>query len=353
MNSAIVLLICVPLFTEPAAPQRAQHRNALVPHAVRASRRPASLSNSDSGSHEVRLGGREYIYLSAWARAKRLDLRWAKRDETLLLSNRSTRLLFNIDSREAEINGIQVWLSFGPVLHGGAVCLAKLDLETTVQPILIPPRNQAREKIKTICLDPGHGGKDPGYCVGPNQEKKYALLLANEVRQQLGQSGLKVVLTRTQDNFIELPVRPDIANRKKADLFVSLHFNASETERNSVQGAQVFCLTPAGAASTNSQGEGGGAGWCAGNRCNEKNFLLAFQLQKALTGELSVQDRGVRRARFAVLRDAQMPAVLIEAGFMSHPVEGKKIFSSAYRKQIARAIVDGLLAYKRTVEQAG
>jgi N-acetylmuramoyl-L-alanine amidase len=61
----------------------------------------------------------------------------------------------------------------------------------------------------------------------------------------------------------------------------------------------------------------------------------------------------VRRARFAVLRDAQMPAVLIEAGFMSHPVEGKKIFSSAYRKQIARAIVDGLLAYKRTVEQAG
>jgi N-acetylmuramoyl-L-alanine amidase len=73
-------------------------------------------------------------------------------------------------------------------------------------------------------------------------------------------------------------------------------------------------------------------------------------MQKALTRNLAAEDRGVRRARFAVLRDAVMPAVLIEAGFMSHPAEGRKIFTSAYRQKMARAIVEGLLAYKRAVE---
>jgi len=74
-------------------------------------------------------------------------------------------------------------------------------------------------------------------------------------------------------------------------------------------------------------------------------------VQKALTRNLAVEDRGVRRARFAVLRDAVMPAVLIEAGFLSHPVEGRAILSAAYRQKIARAIVEGLLGYKRAVEQ--
>jgi N-acetylmuramoyl-L-alanine amidase len=82
-------------------------------------------------------------------------------------------------------------------------------------------------------------------------------------------------------------------------------------------------------------------------------MLLAFQMQKALVRGLGVEDRGVRRARFWVLRDAIMPAALVEAGFMSHPTEGKKILDPQYRRQIARCIVQGLLAYKKTVEAAG
>ena len=185
------------------------------------------------------------------------------------------------------------------------------------------------------------------------QEKTYTLLLAQEIRQQLARAGLKATLTRNTDTFIELPDRPDTANRQKADLFVSLHFNSTETGRNEVHGAETYCLTPAGASSTNARGEGAGAGSFVGNRFNEKNMFLAYQVQKALTRSLGVEDRGVRRARFAVLRDAAMPAVLIEAGFLSHPTEGRKIFTPAYRQQMARAIVDGLLAYKRTVEGAG
>ena len=79
-------------------------------------------------------------------------------------------------------------------------------------------------------------------------------------------------------------------------------------------------------------------------------MLLAYDLQQSLTRSLSVEDRGVHRARFAVLRDATMPAVLIEGGFMSHPSEGRKIFDAAYRREMARAITEGILHYKRQTE---
>jgi len=239
---------------------------------------------------------------------------------------------------------------FPVVAHNGALCLAQLDVDTTLRPLLSPPKGQPGTRIRTICLDPGHGGKDPGNLVGSNQEKQYTLLLAQELRTQLARAGLKVTLTRSTDTSIELQTRTELAKRRSADLFVSLHFNAAETGRDSVQGAEVYCLTPAGASSTNARGEGAGAGSFPGNRQNDKNLFLAFQVQRALTQNLSVEDRGLRRARFAVLRNAVVPAVLIEAGFMSHPAEGRKIFTSAYRQKMARAIVEGLLAYKRAVE---
>jgi N-acetylmuramoyl-L-alanine amidase len=111
-------------------------------------------------------------------------------------------------------------------------------------------------------------------------------------------------------------------------------------------------MTPAGAPSTNAQGEGAGAGSFSGNRNNDQNLLLAYHVQKSLVGNLYAEDRGVRRARFAVLRDATMPAILVEAGFMSHPAEGRKIISPEYRKQMAKAIVDGIRAYQKVVQPA-
>ncbi|MGO8927586.1 MAG: N-acetylmuramoyl-L-alanine amidase family protein [Limisphaerales bacterium] len=296
------------------------------------------------------VSGPAYVRLIDWAKANRLEIQWLKQDETLLLTNHSSKVVLAVDSREAQINGVAVWLLFPVAAHNGAVWLAQLDVDLTLRPLLSPPRVRPGVRVKNICLDPGHGGKDPGNRVGSNQEKQYTLLLAKELRTQLARAGFKVSLTRTADAFIELPTRPELAKRRSADVFVSLHFNAADTGRNSVQGAEVYCLTPAGASSTNARGEGAGAGGFPGNRHNELNVFLAYQVQKALTRELAVEDRGVRRARFAVLRDAAMPAVLIEAGFMSHPVEGRKIFTAAYRQKMARAIVEGLLAYKRATE---
>jgi N-acetylmuramoyl-L-alanine amidase len=300
---------------------------------------------------QVRIGGREYVRLADWAAEREFSLQWIRRDEIVQLSNGATKLKFEVHSPEAQINGVAVRLLFPLAPRGDGIYVSRLDLQTTFAPVLWPPKSRANKIIKSICLDPGHGGKDPGFRVGSNQEKRYTLLLAQELRDQLARAGYKVSLTRTRDTFLELPDRPEMAGRRKADLFISLHFNAAETSAGSVQGTEVYCLTPAGAPSTNARGEGGGAGWFTGNRFNEQNMQLAYQLQKSLTRGLSAEDRGVHRARFAVLRDAEMPAVLIEAGFMSHPVEGRKIFSAAYRRQIAHAIIDGVNSYKALISQ--
>lgn len=299
----------------------------------------------------VRVCGHDYVSVADWARANGFSARWLKRDETLQLANDSSRITLAVDSADASINGIGVRLLFPVCKRNDGVYLTLLDAQSTLHSILSPPKNRPGERIKTICLDPGHGGKDPGFQVRGQDEKKYTLLLAQELRSQLANAGFKVSLTRTRDAYVELPERPDAANRRKADLFISLHFNAVAAAAASVQGAEVYCMTPVGAPSSNAHGEGAGAGWFPGNQNNEKNLFLAFQLQKSLTHGLDAEDRGARRARYWVLRDATMPAVLIEAGYMSHPAEGKRIFDPAYRRQIARAIVDGVLAYKRVVER--
>ncbi|MGH7972766.1 MAG: N-acetylmuramoyl-L-alanine amidase [Limisphaerales bacterium] len=313
----------------------------------------APRCNAAPHSAAARNDTRGSVRLQDWARAGGLDMRWLKSEQTVQLSANGVKLLLTVDSRQAELNGVQVWLCFPVTARNGGVYVARLDVEQTLAPLLMPSRDESGAKIKTVCLDPGHGCKDPGYCVGPNQEKKYALLLAEEVRDQLKRAGFKVLMTRSRDTFRELADRPGLANRRRADLFVSLHFNAVETSSQTVQGAQVFCLTPPGAASTNAGGDKGAAGSYPGNRTNSRNLLLAFQVQKALTHELGVEDRGVRRARFVVLCDASMPAILVEAGFMSHPIEGRKIFTALYRQQMAKSIVDGIEAYKRVVGGAG
>src|SRR5438445_7802246 len=151
----------------------------------------ATLRAADS----IRVAGKEYLRLSDWAKANDSELRWVKPEETLQLTNRRARVLLNVDSREAEINGVAVWLLFPTVYREARLYLARVDLQSTLQPILSPPKNRSGAGIKSVCLDPGHGGKDPGNRVGANQEKKYTLLLAQELRDQLKRAGLKASLT--------------------------------------------------------------------------------------------------------------------------------------------------------------
>jgi len=295
--------------------------------------------------HAAFVNGHSYEPLADWADANGFRTA-SRRGDEIVLTNRTSRLVLDKDSRSVQINGVNVALSFPVAADKGQFAIAQLDLARTIEPLVFAPKFPGR-RISTIVIDPGHGGKDSGNRVGWHYEKNYTLPLALELRDELAAAGFRVILTRTKDQFVELPVRPDIANRAHADLFVSLHFNATDVGKADVSGPETYCITPVGAASSNSQGEGANYGATPANLSEKKSLLLAYQVQRALVKNLSVDDRGVRRARFAVLRDCDMPAILIESGYMTHPVEGKKIFDAGYRKQIAAAIVKGILNYQR------
>ena len=304
------------------------------------------LSLLAGAAHTVSLNGQNYVPLAEWAHANGLNGYTLDHGDQIVLTNRTTRLVFNVDSHDAEINGVKVRLSFPVANEKGVPLIAQLDLDTALRPLIYPQKTFAR-KITTICLDPGHGGRDTGNRVGWHYEKIYTLALAAELRDQLKRAGFNVLLTRNKDTFVPLPDRPALANRRGADLFVSLHFNAFPADPKSVEGPETYCITPVGAASSNAQGEGSDYGATPANHDENKSLLLAYQVQKALVKNVGVEDRGVRRARFEVLRGATMPAILIESGYMTHPVEGKRIFDAAYRRQLAQAIVKGILAYQK------
>jgi N-acetylmuramoyl-L-alanine amidase len=296
--------------------------------------------------------GTEYVRVDDWARSHGFRTQWTIWKEELKITGPSTTLVLNVDSRRIFINGVSVWLSTPIAFRNGIAYIAPIDISTSVNPVLFPPKNPPGKAITTICLDPGHGGKDPGNREGPYQEKKYTLLFAQELRAALAKVGFKVVLTRSGDSYPELEERPAFARRRGADLFVSLHFNSADSSAaRSVQGVEVYCLTPSRASSTNTRAPGTETGPQAGNRFDTRNMLLAYQVQRAMIRGLGAEDRGVRRARWAVLRSAEMPAVLIEAGFMTHPLESKKIYTAGYRQQMAQAITSGIVAYKKAIEQ--
>src|SRR6516162_5326536 len=196
---------------------------------------PFVIATTQAAAH-MRIEGRDYVRITDWAREHNLSIQWIKRDEIVQASNTRINVRLEVHSPEAQINGIAVRLLFPLAQHADGIYLSRLDAETTFAPVLSPPKGRGRPAIKTICLDPGHGGKDPGNCDRINQEKRFTLLLAEELRDQLKHAGFNVSLKGTRDAFLELPDRPVIARRRKADLFISLHFIAAQASPGSVQG---------------------------------------------------------------------------------------------------------------------
>jgi N-acetylmuramoyl-L-alanine amidase len=297
------------------------------------------------GLERITVSGSEYVRLEEWAGKAGMTMKWFKSDGIVSLYGPSGKMNLTVDSRKADIRGVNVWLSLPVVNRNGAALISVVDATSTVDPILFPQKSDAH--LTTICLDPGHGGRDTGKAEGRNYEKTYSLLLAREVAALLKQEGLKVCLTRDADSYVELPARTQVARQQGADLFVSLHYNAAE---EAVRGLEVYCLAPPG---MNSSNEGGGKSAYpreAGNAHDNQNVLLAYEVQKAVTSGVALEDRGMKRSHFEVLREASMPAILVEGGFMSNASDARNIYSAGFRKRMAQAIVNGILAYKRTIE---
>ncbi len=298
------------------------------------------------------INGQKCVELAAWARTKALHLCWDPKTKAVDLTNRWTHVRGAFGSRHIEINGVKTWLSVPIIQKSQALYISALDMQALLDPILVPARTQQGQRVRVIALDPGHGGKDPGFVVGRRQEKTLTLLWAKRLKTHLEKAGFKVVLTRSRDAYLGFEERLTVARRARADVLLSLHYNAAGLSGAGARGVETYCVTPAGAMSTNAQPEEPGSTKAVlGNLQNAHNVLLAYQVHKSMVSRLSVEDRGVRRARFALLRSAGMPAALIEGGFLSTPDEAQRIASAKHRDELAKAVAEGVIAYKRLVER--
>ncbi len=263
----------------------------------------------------------------------------------VILVHEKRRFILYPDKRFIHLDGLRINLCHPLLMRNGRAYLGQIDYNTVLIPLLSSGK-QYRHPIRKIVLDPGHGGRDQGASGSRMLEKTITLNLSNRVAKILRAYGYKVELTRTRDTMLSLGARSAYSNRAKADLFVSIHVNS--TQDRSVRGIETFCMTPEGATSSNSGGPPDSKRY-AGNANNACNFLLAYHLQRSLLGRTSATDRGVKFARFAVLRDVTMPAALVEVGFLSNSEDAANLGSSAYLDKLARGIAAGILNYHRSL----
>jgi N-acetylmuramoyl-L-alanine amidase len=303
-----------------------------------------ALSRETEKLETVAKGGERYVSLQKWARAKDFKVVWDGNSKEVRVTNNWANLGFTINSKRASLNGLELWLCSPVLANGSMLYLGERDVFKTIHPILYPQKTG--KKVRTIVVAAGHGGKDPGYQLDAQQEKKYSLLMAKTLKETLESAGFTVVMTRSSDIFVEVEEQAEIANRAKADLFIAVHYNSAPVVE--AKGVETYSLTPAEAISTN-----GGTPMqkSPGHKNDLLNILLAQQVHKSLLQNTDFADRGMRRAGFMMLRDIKMPGILIEGGFLSNPFDAQKIYHPVYRRKVARAITDGVLAYTRLVER--
>jgi N-acetylmuramoyl-L-alanine amidase len=267
----------------------------------------------------------------------------------LLLDNGKHQLLLTLDSRLAIIDGVNQWLGFPVTANGDKLIITRLDLSKTIEPSLRPELISGLNPVDTVVLDAGHGGHDKGaVCIFGN-EKDFALDVCMRARALLQAKGLKVLMTRDDDTFIPLEERPTVANATPNSIFVAMHFN--DAGNPDASGFEIYSITPRGEPSTadntlalhDLEPE-------PGNITDVPSLALSESIYHSLLGNIPQVDRGVKRARFAVIRLAQVPAVLIEGGFVSSDSEARQIATPAYRQQLAEAIVTGIESFKTLAE---
>jgi len=197
-----------------------------------------------------------------------------------------------------------------------AAALAQWRRTSPPQPQFTRP--QPAHPARLVCIDPGHGGKDPG-ALGCNgtMEKTVNLAVAAAVTEILTRRGARVVMTRTDDTFVELNERAAIANRNRVDLFVSIH--ADSCTNPSATGFTLYC-------SRSASGE---------------SLRAADALVRRMSA-CAADSRGVRRADFRVLVRTSCPAVLVELGYLSNHAEARKLSRLDYQRRLAEAIADGI-----------
>lgn len=222
-------------------------------------------------------------------------------------------------------------------------------------------------KVKTIMIDPGHGGKDPGAVAFGIKEKDIALRMSRILGKMLEEKGFRVLYTRTSDVFVPLEERTAMANAQKADLFLSIHTNAHRNPN--IRGFEIYSLNLAKTEDAIRVAARENA--VSTKQISDLQFILtdlmldskiseshelatkihARTIQGMRRTHPRLEDRGVREAPFFVLMGAKMPAVLVELGFLTNREEARLLNTDAYLRAMAKNLVQGVLAYKNHINR--
>jgi len=251
-----------------------------------------------------------------------------------------------VGSPDMYLDGVHYVMSF-PIEGGDHDWLvSRMDVIKLFEPILRPTEISGRHTIRGVVIDAGHGGSDNGASSRLGWEKNYTLDTAYRLDAILRAAGLKTAMTRRTDVFVDLYERAHIASLYPDYCFVSIHYNSAMEE---ARGLETYCLSPRGAASTSSSYlTRGDIQKLPGNDYDTQNILLASMVHSEIIklnpGDATA-DRGVKRARFVVIKANTIPAILVEGGFVSNHFEAARVNRSDYRQSLAEAIARGVIKF--------
>lgn len=274
-----------------------------------------------------------------------LGLTLERTGEGLVLSNATHQLRLYAGRRSSLLDGVTVWLHDAPrdAATNELRDVTRADFEALLEPVMlstsVPPAHLR------IVLDAGHGGGDTGARAANGVlEKDLCLEIARLTAECLRQARQEVWLTRTNDTYLTLGDRTRLASNFAAQVFVSIHANSSPSNPLAA-GIETYVLPVAGYAGTAEHSLASVEAF-SGNRFDPVNALLGFNVQRRCAPQSSM-DRGLKRARWFVLRDAPCPAVLVECGFLSSHGDVTQFGQEKYRARLAQALADGILDFGR------
>jgi N-acetylmuramoyl-L-alanine amidase len=291
--------------------------------------------------------GREYVTLRSFCEFYQFGYQVPSSNERFVgRSPTGHSVSLKAGSPDLYLDGVHYVMSFPIESNDHDWLVSRMDVIKLFEPVLRPTEISGRHSIRGVVIDAGHGGSDNGATSRLGNEKTYTLDTAYRLDAILRAAGLKTVFTRRTDVFVDLYERAHIASLYPDYCFVSIHYNSAMEE---ARGLETYCLSPRGAASTSSAYlTRGDIQMLPGNEYDTQNILLASMVHSEIIklnpGDATA-DRGVKRARFVVIKQNVLPAILVEGGFVSNHFEAARVNRPDYRQSLAQAIARGVIRF--------
>ena len=254
--------------------------------------------------------------------------------------DKTRKAVFSNSKREGTINGVQVYFLYPLLIKNNEPYISEVDFLTCLDPLL-RYKTPVKLGMKTIMIDAGHGGTDPGAVNGSHKEKVYTLQIAKRLQTQLEKLGFRVIMTRTGDTYPTLQDRAALCKKYKPDLYLSIHCNSATSKTPA--GIETYRAVPVGG--TETKGSKVKTEKQSANEYDANSSRLAYEIQKGMVAATGGTDRGTRHQAIYVIGNAVCPAVLVEVGYLSNEAEVKKIASPDYQNKIVSGILAGLAGY--------